>query len=461
MNNINARLQGVVSRGVKEAEIDENGHLIFTLTDNSVTGLGKVVGDDGEPGADGKSAYEAAQDGGYTGTEEQFNSDLAEVSDKYEKPSTGIPETDLASAVQQSLEKANSALQEHQSLAAYRTAAAQDAIDSGISGRVESVENKIPPAASSTNKLVSASEMGDAIEAVEAKQLYATSAQGSFATKAALTAAITFYNADGTVATPTKNDVAYVLADESHSGKSAKYVIASVDPIVWGFVITFSDATFTQAQMDAINSGVTSTKRTGYDTHVGNGDIHVTAAQKTAWSGKQDALPTAVLNRFLHTNATTGNLEWAEMPKEVALYDHNSIPGTNEIYEALQRGRIPVYVDFSILPERGIYICCGGEYEDGEICYYFLRLVGTTVRYYKQKNLLGGEWSGSGRYEAQKALVSGTNIKTFNGNSILGSGNLAVRELPAVTTSDNGKFLRVVNGSAAWQTVPSAENSTF
>ena len=46
----------------------------------------------------------------------------------------------------------------------------------------------------------------------------------------------------------------------------------------------------------------------------------------------------------------------------------------------------------------------------------------------------------------QDKLVSGTNIKTINGNSLLGSGNLAVSGLPAVTSSDNDKVLKVVNG---------------
>ena len=120
----------------------------------------------------------------------------------------------------------------------------------------------IPADTSPSNKLVNQQTMGDAIEAVEAKQIYKTSAQGSFATKAELLAATTFYNADGTVATPTKNDVAYVLADETHDGKSAKYTIASVanDVITWGFVITFSNTAFSQAQMDAINSGATAAK---------------------------------------------------------------------------------------------------------------------------------------------------------------------------------------------------------
>lgn len=49
----------------------------------------------------------------------------------------------------------------------------------------------------------------------------------------------------------------------------------------------------------------------------------------------------------------------------------------------------------------------------------------------------------------QDALVSGTNIKTVGGYSLLGSGNIAFPEaLPTVTASDNGKILMVVNG--AW-----------
>ena len=57
----------------------------------------------------------------------------------YSKPTGGIPKSDLASGVQTSLNKADTALQEHQSLAAYRTAAAQDAIDSG---KVDKVDGK-------------------------------------------------------------------------------------------------------------------------------------------------------------------------------------------------------------------------------------------------------------------------------------------------------------------------------
>lgn len=61
----------------------------------------------------------------------------------------------------------------------------------------------------------------------------------------------------------------------------------------------------------------------------------------------------------------------------------------------------------------------------------------------------------------QATLVSGTNIKTVNGNSLLGSGNISTAELPTVTTSDNGKILMVVSGAWAAASLPSANGVSF
>ncbi len=60
----------------------------------------------------------------------------------YSKPTGGIPKADLANDVQASLSKAETALQEHQSLAAYRTAEAQNIIDSGKQDKITST-NKL------------------------------------------------------------------------------------------------------------------------------------------------------------------------------------------------------------------------------------------------------------------------------------------------------------------------------
>jgi len=48
-------------------------------------------------------------------------------------------------------------------------------------------------------------------------------------------------------------------------------------------------------------------------------------------------------------------------------------------------------------------------------------------------------------------LTSHQNIKTINNQTITGTGNVTINELPTVTSSDNGKVLQVVNGQ--WQLV--------
>lgn len=44
------------------------------------------------------------------------------------------------------------------------------------------------------------------------------------------------------------------------------------------------------AQLNAANSGITAAKVSTHDTHIANSDVHVTAAQKTAWNAKQEAI---------------------------------------------------------------------------------------------------------------------------------------------------------------------------
>ena len=48
-------------------------------------------------------------------------------------------------------------------------------------------------------------------------------------------------------------------------------------------------------------------------------------------------------------------------------------------------------------------------------------------------------------------LTSHQNIKTINNQTITGTGNVTINELPTVTSTDNGKILQVVNGQ--WQLV--------
>ncbi len=68
--------------------------------DTGDTGPQGPQGETGAVGADGKSAYASAQDGGYTGTEAQFNTDLAAVGGKQAKiTASGILKGDGAGGV--------------------------------------------------------------------------------------------------------------------------------------------------------------------------------------------------------------------------------------------------------------------------------------------------------------------------------------------------------------------------
>ena len=51
-DSVSVKLNGMVSRGISALEVNEQGHLIVTLTDNTTHDLGKVSGGDG---TDGKS----------------------------------------------------------------------------------------------------------------------------------------------------------------------------------------------------------------------------------------------------------------------------------------------------------------------------------------------------------------------------------------------------------------------
>lgn len=65
-----------------------------------------------------------------------------------------------------------------------------------------------------------------------------------------------------------------------------------------------------------------------------------------------------------------------------------------------------------------------------------------------------------------RVMFDGTYWKTIelprpSATGLYGTVPVANGGVPSATTSDNGKFLRVVNGVAAWETVPSAGGVSF
>ena len=124
----------------------DDGKVEYTITSQTVAVAG-VYACELQIVSDGRIIYSPyvtlnVMDNLYSDTEVESSNEFTELENalnripsleviysKYTKPEGGIPKTDLAQDVQNSLSKADTALQEHQSLAAYRTAEAQDLID--------------------------------------------------------------------------------------------------------------------------------------------------------------------------------------------------------------------------------------------------------------------------------------------------------------------------------------------
>lgn len=67
----------------------------------------------------------------------------------------------------------------------------------------------------------------------------------------------------------------------------------------------------------------------------------------------------------------------------------------------------------------------------------------------------------TGLSSKQNTLVSGTNIKTVNGNSVLGSGNLVVQANWPEQTGNSGKFLSTNGTDVSWQALPEQVQSDW
>lgn len=100
--------------------------------------------------------------------------------------------------------------------AATTTNALQDAA-------IATINSKIPSAASASNQLADKAWTDDAIDSLAAYYITYTAAGAAFPTHAALTNATVVYSG-GALRTPTRNDYAVVLADESHGGAEWRYI---------------------------------------------------------------------------------------------------------------------------------------------------------------------------------------------------------------------------------------------
>lgn len=130
---------------------------------------------------------------------------------------------------------------------------------------LERITDVIPSSATVENPLTTEEFVNSSINNMAAFYIEYNAQGDAWPTRASLLSATTFYNA-GQTRIPTTNDYATVLADESQpKGADGKYPTTrysyqggTYPNGQWGFQYVVNNTSLTQAQLNAINSGITS-----------------------------------------------------------------------------------------------------------------------------------------------------------------------------------------------------------
>ena len=180
---------------------------------------------------------------------------------KYDKPSGGIPKTDLASAVQSSLEKADTALQQHQDISALTAHVANNNVH-----------------VTSDQKNMWSAKYNKPTDGIPKTDL-ASSVQTSL-NKAAT--ALQEHQDISALVSHTQNSNIHVTSEQK-TAWSAKYDKPSSG-------IPKSDlASAVQTSLDKADTALQEHQDiSALTNHVANNDIHLTTANKTAWNAKYD-----------------------------------------------------------------------------------------------------------------------------------------------------------------------------
>lgn len=322
------------------------------------------------------------------------------------------------------------------------------AADTALGTRVESIEDKIPAQASSENKLADKDFVNSSIATSTA------TFRGTFDTLEALKAA----QAD-------KNDYAFwAHKDEDGNTCYDKYTYTGTE---WKFEYRLNNSSFTAAQWAAINSGVTANViKALQDADKANTKAIADekAARITAISAEQQAREQADTANAEAITAETAERKasdqalQANIDKKIFYIDYSL--SVENVYSSNVKG-----IDVANAVNNKNIILLRSD--DGLIS--FPSTVYTEVDYIKiyRNNGPNDEglwtcvaftWNGLNSLpditefetldwvDKQDKLVSGTNIKTINGESVLGSGDLKVSGGLPTIQAGTGTNSEVFNG---------------
>ena len=145
-----------------------------------------------------------------------------------------------------------------------------------LNSSITSINWKIPSAATTENQLADKAFVNSSINAVAAYYITKDAQWDQFATKAELDAATVYYSG-WVVRVPTRNDYTIVASDETHDNATTRYSYNNG----WEYQYTINETPLTQAQLNALNSGITSVKVSSYDSAVTTVNSLCTVA--TSW----------------------------------------------------------------------------------------------------------------------------------------------------------------------------------
>lgn len=180
--------------------------------------------------------------------------------------------------------------------------------------QVDAIEEKIPAAADASNQLADKAFVNSSINNYAAFYLTKNANGDAFGTYAELTSATKFWNA-GVEKTPTKNDYLVVLQDETKTtalgvDPTARYTYQGEWPTgQFEFQYIVNNTALTQAQVDAINSGITksivdkmvvpSQESPGYAANAVNADTAAAASTALSATYAPDYTPLSTFNETL------------------------------------------------------------------------------------------------------------------------------------------------------------------
>lgn len=214
----------------------------------------------------------------------------------------------------------------------------------------------------------------------------------------------------------------------------------------------------TASQLNAVNSGITADKVSGYDTHLSNSDIHVTAEQKTAWTAKQDAIADLSTIRSNATSAiqptdvaTTSSVGVVKVDGTsiVAAADGTiSAQGATAVWGAIT-GTLSNQTDLqTALSGKQATLTAGSNITISD------NTISATDTTYSA--FTGADGTAAGTAGLVPAPAAADNVKYLKGDGTWAT----VDSLPS-QTGNSGKFLTTNGSVASWATVSSYPTLTW